>query len=82
MTDRIDKALFKMSAKERAHILKILEQIKAGCVSMLDVKKLHGLEHVYRVRKGSFRIIFYMRNHEAINIIDIDRRSDTTYNQS
>ena len=82
MTDRIDKVLFKMSAKERAQILKILEQIKAGRISLLDVKKLHGLEHVYRVRKGPFRIIFYMRNHEAIRIIDVDRRSDTTYNET
>jgi len=80
MVDRIDKTLNKMSAKERELVLDIMEQIKAGRIAQLDMKKLQGLEHTYRVRKGSFRIIFHMANRDAIRIIDVERRSDTTYN--
>lgn len=79
MVDRIDKALFKMTPKERAAVLDVLDQVKTGQISKLDLKKLQGHEHAYRVRKGPFRIIFEMVNRGSIRIIDIQRRSDTTY---
>ena len=81
MVDRVNKVLRKMSAKERKHILDILEQIKAGRISSLDLKKMQGVEHTYRVRKGAFRIIFQMKNRDTIRIIDLERRTDTTYNR-
>ncbi|OGL72926.1 hypothetical protein A3E39_03190 [Candidatus Uhrbacteria bacterium RIFCSPHIGHO2_12_FULL_60_25] len=79
MVDRINKALLKMSAKDRKQVLDILERVKSGDVSLLDLKKLQATEHVYRVRQGSFRIIFFMSGRESIRILDIERRSDTTY---
>ena len=81
MVDRINKVLGKLSAKERTHILRVLEQIQSGNLSTLDVKKMKGLEGVYRVRVGSFRIIFLMRDGKTASIIAVERRSDTTYNQ-
>lgn len=81
MVDRINKALRRMSAKERARILELLELIRAGRISALDLKKLQGVEHTYRIRKGGFRIIFHMVSRDSIRIIDIERRSDTTYNE-
>lgn len=81
MVDRIDKALSKMSGKERAQILSILECIKKGQMASLDLKKLKGFDHTFRVRKGRHRIIFYMKSKEDIRIIDVERRTDTTYNE-
>lgn len=79
MVDRIDKALSKMSTKERAQILSILESINKGDVASLDLKKLKGFDNTFRVRKGRYRIIFYMKDKTDIRIIDVERRTDTTY---
>ncbi len=79
MVDRINKALRKMSAKDRRQVEEILEEVRAGHVSLLDLKKLSGREHAYRVRKGNFRIIFEMKNRESIRILYLERRSDATY---
>ncbi len=79
MVDRIDKALSRISGKELARILSILEGLKKGQVAALDLKKLKGFDHTYRVRKGRYRIIFFMKGKEDIRIIDLERRTDTTY---
>lgn len=68
-----------MPAKERIEILRMLEEIKEGKISAYDIKKLRGFEHVYRIRKGNYRIIFYMVNRDSIRVISIERRSETTY---
>ncbi len=81
MVDRVNKALFKMTLKERKQVLQILELIKLNEVANLDIKKLQGIEDTYRVRKGSFRIIFQRLDRETIRIVDVERRSDTTYNE-
>lgn len=80
MVDRIDKVLRSISFKERKNVLGIIEELKSGKIPHADIKKMQGIEHVYRIRKGSFRIIFQMMNRETIRIIDVERRSDTTYN--
>lgn len=78
MVDKIQKALDKLSPKERVWIKELLEMIKAGDVSMLDVKKLKGHSDIYRVRKGKIRII-YKVTYDSINLIAIERRSDNIY---
>lgn len=45
----------------------------------LDVKKLKGYKNIFRVRKGTVRIIFRVTNNQ-IYILAIERRYDTTYN--
>ena len=80
MVDRIEKTLLKIPDKDRRRILSLLERIQTGRMDMLDLKKLKGLEHIYRVRKGSYRIIFSMKNRDSIAILAIERRSDVTYN--
>jgi mRNA-degrading endonuclease RelE of RelBE toxin-antitoxin system len=76
--DRINKELAKLSPKERALVKDIVAQLKTGSFSKLDVRKLKGYEHMYRVRKGKIRII-YQTIKTGIFILTIDRRSDTTY---
>ena len=76
--DKITKFLKKLSFKERDGIEHILDKIERRDIIDLDVKKLRGKENIFRVRKGSIRIIFLMKNHTT-NIITIERRSDATY---
>ena len=77
--DKIEKALAKLTAKEREKIRSILEKISAGDLTVLDVKKLKGREDIFRVRKGALRIIYRILENSDIVILEITRRSDTTY---
>ena len=76
--DNIDKALNKFSAKERVGILSILRKIQSGNLAGLDVKKLQGYTNIYRIRKGTARII-YQKDESDITILSLSRRNDTTY---
>ncbi len=78
MVDKIDKALAKLSDKERSSIRAILIDIQANKLVGLDVKKLKGHSNIFRVRMGRMRIIF--RNvHSTIHILTVERRNDNTY---
>lgn len=79
MVDKIEKALRKLSAKERRVIAVMMKQIKSGNVADFDVKKLKGNKSIYRVRKGGLRIIYAIDSKENIRLLAIERRSDTTY---
>lgn len=59
--------------------MRVTSMIIKGSLGGLDVKKLKGRKDVYRVRVGTVRIIFYMKDEET-KIIEIEFRSDTTYN--
>lgn len=78
--DKIDKALRKLSVKEQRLIKEILVLLQAGKYANLDLKKLKGRDDIYRIRKGSIRIIFRKDTARNIFILAIERRSDTTYN--
>ena len=78
--DRIGKALRKLSKSEQRALKAILREILAGNLTGLDVKKLKGHEEIYRVRKGSIRVIF-RKSNGLFHILTIERRTDTTYNR-
>lgn len=77
--DAIQKALKKLSAKERAQIKEILAKLSAGHTQELDIKKLQGRDDIFRVRKGDLRIV-YRKNEKAIFVLLIERRNEKTYN--
>ena len=79
MPDKIEKALQRLSKKEKKRISETLLAIKVGSFDKFDILKLKGKDDIYRVRKGRIRIIF-RKEKEAIIILAIERRSDTTYN--
>ena len=79
--DKIDKALQKLSLKERKIFQKILRQLRAGHFGRLDVQKLKGYNDIYRVRKGDMWIIF-RRTDETIRILALERRSSKTYKKA
>jgi mRNA-degrading endonuclease RelE of RelBE toxin-antitoxin system len=80
MVDKIQKALDKLSVKERAAVKDILEKIENKNFDGLDLKKLKGRDDVYRVRKGGVRLIYRMGENKEIFVLEIGRRNDNTYN--
>lgn len=78
--DRIEKALQKLSARERRRVHTILTQLAQGTVEHLQIQKLHGHDDIFRVRKGDLRII-YRRTDTGIMILAIERRSTNTYRE-
>lgn len=79
MPDKIEKALRKLSEKERGRLKSLLLLIKSGTLNGLDLAKLKGTDDIYRVRKGDLRVIFRKTKDDVIMILAIERRSDTTY---
>lgn len=76
--DRIDKAIKKLIPKERERIKNIAKALQSGRFDNLDIKKLKGMDDVYRVRKGSLRIIYQIRENQ-IFILKIGYRKETIY---
>ncbi|MEK7636423.1 MAG: type II toxin-antitoxin system RelE/ParE family toxin [Patescibacteria group bacterium] len=76
--DKIDKALSKLVSKEKARIKNIIKALQSGRFDNLDIKKLKGLENIFRVRQGGLRIIYQTIDKEVI-ILKIDKRKEDTY---
>lgn len=74
----LEKLLRKFSQKERAELEQIIEKIIRRDLNGLDCKKLKGFQDLFRVRKGSMRIIFRLIDQEA-RILNIERRREDTY---
>lgn len=77
--NRIEKALRKLSYKERKKLKDILAQINNGDFRKLNLKKLKGKTDIYRARKGDIRIIFHKIKSNSIKILTVERRSSKTY---
>ena len=65
--DKITKFLKKLDPKTRRLLLKILVDIKNTKLSGYDVKPLKGHPGIFRIRKGSIRIVF--RQTKSKNLI-------------
>lgn len=76
--DKIKKALEKLKDKEKQALREILINIESGDFDDLDIKKLKGRDNIFRVRKGSLRVIFY-NEEKQIKVLSLERRSDNTY---
>lgn len=76
--DRNLKFVKKLTPKEQARIIAVIEKILTGNTVDLDSKKLVGYQDVYRVRSGTVRIIFISNRYEN-TILEIARRDDSTY---
>ncbi|NCO44096.1 hypothetical protein GW889_01045 [Candidatus Berkelbacteria bacterium] len=76
--DKIEKALKKLSGKERQKVKTILERLKAHDLTGLNIKKLKDRDDIFRVRSSDLRII-YQSNNSQINILAIERRNEKTY---
>lgn len=78
--DKIQKALGKLTEKERKKVKEILTQLKNRRIGNLNIRKLKGRNDVFRIRKGKIRIIYRTDKKGDIFVLSIERRNDTTYN--
>jgi mRNA-degrading endonuclease RelE of RelBE toxin-antitoxin system len=76
--DKITKLLKKLSAKERGHLEEVLAMLISGDSSSLDIKKLKGVNDIYRLRTGDLRVIF-QKQGKKIRILEVSRRDENTY---
>ena len=76
--DKIEKALKKLSAKEKSEIKSVFLKLNSGKVRGLDIKKLKLRDDIFRVRKGNLRVLYRVEN-KAIFILSVDRRRESTY---
>ena len=76
--DKIEKALNRLTPKERRKLKEILFRINTGNFQGLDLKKLKRREDIFRVRKGDMRIIFY-KTGDSIKILSVECRTSKTY---
>lgn len=79
MTDKVTKLLSKLSKKDLRRIRETIESIAKLELEGLDIKTLKGKTGIFRVRVGSFRIIFEINAKKQPNIISISRRNEKTY---
>lgn len=77
--DKIAKFLKKLTSKELVLALDLLEKIKKGEFTGLNIKKLKGYENIFRVRNGSMRILYSLDAQDNYHIINIERRDEQTY---
>jgi mRNA-degrading endonuclease RelE of RelBE toxin-antitoxin system len=80
MVDRIKKVLRKLQPKELKQLTEMIKLVQTNQLIGKDIKKLQDRNDVFRVRHGDFRIIFRRFPGSENQIIAIERRSDTTYN--
>ena len=79
MTDKVTKLLSKLSKKDLVRIRKTIESIAKLELEGLDIKTLKGQTCIFRVRVGSFRIIFEINARKKPNILSVSRRNEKTY---
>ncbi len=77
--DKIEKALKKLTSKERKIIKDLLLKIQQNSLSDLDIKKLKGFKDIFRLRKGSIRILYKIPHDGSVFVLAIERRSEKTY---
>jgi len=76
--DKIEKALNKLTRKERKKLKEILIQINLGNFQDMDLKKLKSRKDIFRVRKGGIRIIF-RKVDASVKVLVMEHRSSKTY---
>ena len=76
--DKLDKLLQRILKKDRAIIIETIAMLNAGKVDKLNIKKISGAKHFYRVKVKNYRIIFCYYNGELF-INHVRRRNNKTY---
>lgn len=76
--DKIDKALSKLTFKEKERMKDIIKALQLGRFDNMDIKKLKGFKDIFRVRKGELRIVYQLLGRRII-ILKIDKRKEDTY---
>ena len=78
--NQIEKFIRKLLPRERLLIDQTIKKLDTGDWSGLNIKKLQGVEDLFRVRLGKIRIIYRFSKTTGAQILDITYRDDNTYN--
>ena len=78
MTSKSAKLAAKLTSKQRQSVREVLSKLMVGDDSGLDIKPLKGHKNIFRVRVGSYRIIF-RREDKQVEFIGLSKRDDQTY---
>ncbi len=78
--DQIQKQWSKLSEKDRKKIREALKKIKKRDFENLNRKKLKGYDHIFRVRVGNYRLI-YFDDGEEILLKYLKKRNEKTYRE-
>lgn len=74
------KQLHKIPNRTRLRIIDALDAIESNPLSGVNIKPLENVSGCYRCRVGEYRIIFTVDLvQHAVFILNIGKRSDTTY---
>mgnify|MGYP001604283462 CR=1 FL=1 len=77
--DKIEKALRKLSVKERETVKNILDKLEKNNLLGFNIQKLKGREDFFRIKKGDIRVIYRKIEAKKIFILAIERRFEKTY---
>lgn len=78
--DKIKKLLKKIPKHDRLLIEKVLQKLFKNELESLNIQKLKGYSHIYRIKVGNYRIIYYRKEQEII-LKAIKQRNEATYNE-
>ena len=78
--DKIKKLLRKVSSHDRDRLENTVRKIFRRDHTGIDCRKLKGYEHIYRVRVGNYRIMYYDDGKEII-LKAVKRRDESTYSK-
>lgn len=77
--DKIQKILNKLTKKENEAMTMIMFQILEDYTKIPGLKKLKNFRDHYRVRVGSYRVIFQVLENGKAEIRRVTKRDDQTY---
>ena len=77
--DKIDKALLKLTSKQRSRLLEKFQLICDGHTEGLDIKKMKGSSDLYRLRIGRIRLVYSHKDNSSPVVVYIGMRDDNTY---
>lgn len=77
---KIEKQLRKIPEKYRESVFMAIERLLVRDFSVLDRKQLRGYEHIFRIRVGNYRVIYY---DDGVDIIlkAVLQRNESTYSR-
>ena len=78
--DKIQKLFRRIPRKDRLRIQDALSRVYLGNSKGDERQKLKGFVHIYRIRIGNYRVIFYDDGTEVI-LKAVKRRNEVTYSE-
>ena len=77
--DKIDKALLKLSDKQRHKLMGAFSLVVNGQLDGLNITKLKGHKDLYRLRIGNTRLIYRKTDQQQLVVVYVGKRDEQTY---